>query len=146
MIRSCFLTELVTRELIGSKYAVLKEDFKYYSAILGRVITVPAGFVCDYESIPLFKSDSKRAGVLHDFLSRFDSDPIVSKVLAAAVYAEAQALRDQIVYEDVESFKRTKLFFRRAFCWFKTSVVKVWPGYFHKFSISATAAELAAGA
>jgi len=58
-----FVTDLVTKELIGSKYAELTQAFIYSSAILRRTIWVPVGFVCDYESIPLFKATSKRAGV-----------------------------------------------------------------------------------
>ena len=139
-----FLTELDTRELIGSKYAVYLADFGYYSAILVREILIPAGMICDYESIPLFKSDSKRAGGLHDYLCRKDSDPIVSKQMAAAVYAEAQQLRDSLVYADTSQPKKwLKLALRGLVCHCKTGVVRVWPFYFHQHLVSASVSDLA---
>ena len=138
-----FLTELDTRELIGSKFAVYLTDFGYYSAILGCEIWIPAGMIFDYESIPLFKSDSKRAGGIHDYLCRKDSDPIVSKQVAAAVYAEAQQLRDSLVYASTpQPLKALKMALRGFLCWLKTGTVRVAPGYFHKHLVMASVADL----
>ena len=137
-----FVTDLVTKELIGSKYAELTQAFIYSSAILRRTIWVPVGFVCDYESIPLFKATSKRAGVLHDLLCRIDSDPVVTKQVAADVYAEAQKLRDRMVVKG-----RCKLGWRSLVCFIKTSAVRIVPGsfYFHKFTVAATLEEIRKG-
>lgn len=132
-----FFTDLVTKELVGSKYAELERPFKYCSGVLDKVIIVPAGFVCDYESVPLFKATSKRAGVIHDYLCRIDSDPVVSKQTAAAVYAEAQQLRDNIVCKS-----KFKLVWRAVLCWIKTSTVRIAPGYFHQHKVFATVEEL----
>ena len=125
-----FCTELITKELLGSKYAELMHDFVFTSAVLKRTIRVPKGFICDYESVPVFKATSKRAGVIHDYLCRIDSAPVVSKQIAAAVYAEAQQLRDHLVCKS-----KFKLCWRAILCWSKTSVVRVWPGYYHKFKV-----------
>ena len=132
-----FCTDLVTKELIGSKYAELTRAFTYSSAILRRTIWVPTGFVCDYESVPLLRGTSKRAGVIHDYLCRTDSSPVVTKQTAASVYAEAQQLRDSLVCKG-----KFRLAWRAVLCWFKTSVVRVAPGYFHRFKVSASAADL----
>ena len=137
-----FLSELVTKELIGSKYAELTRNFAYYSAVLNQVISVPPGFICDYESVPIFKATSKRAGVLHDLLCRIDSDPVVTKQVAADVYAEAQKLRDRMVVKG-----RCKLGWRSLVCFIKTSAVRIVPGsfYFHKFTVAATLEEIQKG-
>ena len=132
-----FLTELDTRELIGSQYAMLLLPFRYYSAVLGREIEVPPKFVCDYESVPLLKGSSKRAGVLHDYLSRTDSDPVVGKQTAADVYFEAQALRDRLM-----GYGWVKWCWRAFLRGFKTSVVRVWPGYWHRLPVGATFEEV----
>lgn len=56
----------------------LHEALSYYSPRTGRTYTVPAGFTCDFASIPrvpvayvVFKTGrTHRAGVLHDYLCR----------------------------------------------------------------------------
>jgi len=132
MKKSIFLSRLVTEELVGSKYARLAEPFRYYSLILDTVIEVPIGFICDYESLPILKATSKRAGVIHDYLCRIDSDPVVTKSTAAAVYNEAQALRDSMVCKN-----KFKLCWRAILRGIKTSAVRVAPGYFHKKTVAA---------
>jgi len=126
-MRPAFLSPLITEELVGSKYAKLKQPFFYYSAILKQTISVPANFICDYESVPIFKATSKRAGVIHDYLCRIDSDPVVTKQVAATVYAEAQQVRDHLVCKS-----KPMLIWRALLCLIKTSVVRIAPGYFHK--------------
>jgi len=56
---------------------MLLEPFMVYSGVLNAVIKVPAGFVFDGESIPLFLQwlappfgDSKRGACVHDWLYR----------------------------------------------------------------------------
>ena len=132
-----FRSKLITEEILGSKLAMLSSPFLYYSDILGRLITVPEGFVCDYESVPIVKGTSKRGGVIHDYLCRIDSDPVVTKQIAAAVYKEAQNCRDQIIIKG--TFDRFNKWIRRNI---KTFVVRVAFGYFHKFKVMATAEEI----
>lgn len=130
---TAFLTPLITEEILGSQYARIVQPFRYYSDILGREVEVPTGFICDYESVPLIKGSSKRGGVLHDYFCRKDSDPVVTKQQAASLYLEAQACRDDLLNEGF--FQRI---WRKMARNFKTVVVRVVPGYFHKLSVSAT--------
>ena len=136
-MKAQFKSDLVTKELIGSKYCQLTEEFMFYSDILKRDIIVPVGFICDYESVPLIKASSKRGGVIHDYLCRIDSVPCVSKQIAADVYLEAQRCRDFILNEGW--FKPFTRWIRRRV---KTLVVRVAPGYFRKFLVMATLEDL----
>ncbi len=142
-----FLTSLITEELLGSKYARLRFPFVYYSRCLGRKLIVPTGFICDYESVPLLKASSKRAGVLHDYVCRTDSDPVLTKALAAELYNEAQALRDKLFYDarPYLRFNRARRFFRAILRGVKTSTVRIVPGYFHKHAVTATLEEISRG-
>lgn len=132
-----FLTELVCEELLDNKLVRFHLPFRYYSAILGREIEIPTGFVCDLESVPAVKATSKRAGGIHDYLCRKNSDPIVSKALAAAVYKEAQECKDNIICKGrLDKFDN---WVRRNI---KTFVVRIAWGYYHKYTVEATAEEL----
>lgn len=132
-----FLSNLVVEELLDNKLVKLCEPFRYYSATLGREIEIPIGFVCDFESVPLLKPSSKRGGLIHDYLCRFDSDPIVTKQIAASVYKEAQECKDIETREG--QYDRFNKWIRRNI---KTFVVRVAWGYFHKYSVKATEKEL----
>ena len=138
-MKSEFRSDLITKELMGSKYCELAEPFVFYSAILKREITIPVGFICDYESVPLIKASSKRGGVIHDYLCRTDSIPVVSKQLAADIYLESQKCRDLLLKKGrIKAFQR---YLRRNI---KTLVVRVAFGYFHKLPVSATLEEITA--
>jgi hypothetical protein len=132
-----FLTELVCEELLDNKLVRFHAPFRYYSAILGREIEIPTGFVCDLESVPLIKASSKRAGGIHDYLCRKNSDPIVSKAIAAAVYKEAQECKDNIICKG--KFDKLDNWIRRNI---KTLVVRIAFGYYHKYDVFASAEEL----
>jgi hypothetical protein len=93
----------------------------------------------DFESVPIVRGRNKRGGTVHDYFSCFDSEPIVSKQLAAAIYFEFNEFCDSIdagrnTYAVVRDWTRR---------WSKWSVVRVWPGYFHKRSVMASCAEIA---
>ena len=136
-MKSKFLSKLVTEELLGSKYARLSQSFVYRSMYLNQSLIIHEGFVFDYESVPLLKATSKRGGLIHDYLCRTDSTPVVTKQEAATVYLEAQECRDQMLESNI--FSKLGRFLRRHT---KTLVVRAAPGYFHKFSISATLEDL----
>ena len=136
-MKSFFDSELDTRELLGSKYAQYLAPFRYHSEQLGCFITIPVDFVCDYESVPLIKATSKRAGGIHDYLCRFDSVPVVSKQVAADIYLEAQTCRDALLPQGL--FAMSGRWLRRHI---KTFVVRVAPGYFHRFSVFASVEDL----
>lgn len=94
-----FITHLCYEEIPDSKIIRLTAPFAYYSPILSRLITVPAGFECDRESIPripfvymFLGNSSAEAGVIHDYLYRVDSEPIVSRSIADDIYYEASCL------------------------------------------------------
>ena len=128
-----FLTKLITEE-IDNKYARVAEPFVFWSDVLesngyGGRVEVPVDFVCDYESVPripivywLFAHTSKRGGVGHDYLSRFDSIPVVTKEIAADVYLEIMTTRKNIWLRKYAKY------------W----AVRFAPFYFHKLSVGAT--------
>lgn len=94
-----FITHLQYEEIPDSKVIRLTAPFCYYSPIIARLITVPAGFECDRESIPripfvywMLGNSSNEAGVLHDYLYRKDSDPCVPRSIADDIYYEASCL------------------------------------------------------
>jgi len=81
---SLIFSNLDVRELEGA-YRQLINPFQFYDSLVGGV-EVPAGFICDYESVPWIRGTSKRAGVGHDYFYRFDSIPVVSKEVADRIY------------------------------------------------------------
>jgi hypothetical protein len=118
------------------RYVRLLRDFGFYSDILERLCKVPALFVEDEESVPLFKGTNPEAGLIHDYFSRKDSDPIVSKEVAAKIYFEFQEYFD----------KQEKGWMNKIWDWIrrkvKADVVIVAPGYFHKHCVMATYEEM----
>ena len=133
---SMFLSPLITEHLMDNRFVKLYRPFKYYSALLRRVVEIPDGFICDFESVPVVKATCKRGGTIHDYCCRIDSIPVVSKSMAADLYLEVQELRDK---ELGGGFKR---WLRR---YFKTTVVRIVPGYFHKLTVDASLAEILGG-
>ena len=132
-----FLSKLIVESLIGSRFVKLYKPFRFYSKILNQEIEIPQGFICDYESVPMFKASSKRGGVGHDYLCRKDSVPVVPKQKAASVYLELQACRDRALNEGW--FKRCWRCIKRNA---KTLVVRMAPGYFHKLKVLASLDEV----
>ena len=112
-------------EEIDYKYVKFIEPYTFNSKIIGD-FTIPIGFVCDRESVPIIKATSIRGGYAHDYLCRFDSIPIVDKKTAAKVYLEVMSGRDNVWWRK----------------YIKYWVVRVAPFYFHKHSIKATYEEL----
>lgn len=124
-----FLTDLTVR-IVGVNHVQLSEPFKYESDILGCVITIPVGFVSDFESVPLVRGCSRRAGVIHDYLCRIDSRPVTTKDIAANVYLEAMAYRDSLLHDGWYTRHRRALWRR-----IKSRTVKIAIGYFHKLFV-----------
>jgi len=132
-----FLSALNMRDTIHPRYIELLLPLGFYSAVLGTAIWAPAGFICDKESVPVIEGTSIRGGVFHDYLSRFDSVPCVKKLVAADVYREVMETRDRevVAHFNYGWIKRAKMAFRRDL---KVTVVRWWPGYFHKLPVKAT--------
>jgi len=83
------------RTRAGSNDRTLVEPLVYFSALLGLLVTVPAGFVTDYASVPrapltywLFGGIGDEAAVVHDFLYE---KGLVPRDMADKVYGEALA-------------------------------------------------------
>lgn len=127
------LTSLIN-ESIDNKYARIYKPFRVESDILKCTITVPVNFIHDFESVPMIKGTSKRGGVIHDYLCRIDSMPIVTKQVAAAVYLEIMEYRDSM-FERKTNIGRFNLWWRR---WLKYGVVCIAFRYFHKHKVMAT--------
>lgn len=125
-------------EDIDSRFARLHQPFKIWSDVLNCEVEAPEGFVHDYESVPVIKGTSKRGGVIHDYLCRINSVPVVTKKQAADVYFEVMECRDGLPDRDT-GLSAANLWIRR---WIKYGVVLVWPGYFHKHRVNATYEEL----
>jgi hypothetical protein len=101
---SYFIGELDTRLIDEKKdHHKLLAPFGFYSSLLGETITVPAGFVSDFASVPrivgawlLYGGKGKRASVLHDWLY---STQMVSRSVADAIFEEALKASDYAAWE-----------------------------------------------
>lgn len=136
------LTPLVNED-IDYKYSRIQEPFIIELETLAQLgfenrVEIPKGFVHDYESVPFFKGTSKTGGVVHDYLCRSDSKPLVTKKIAADCYFEVMESSDRV--KAANNFQLITFWFRR---WVKYSVVLVFPGYFHKHKVMATYEEMA---
>ena len=132
-----FLSELHITDTIHPRYIELTKPLGFYSEILESEIWAQSGFICDKESVPVIEGTSIRGGVFHDYLSRFDSEPNVSKLTAAKIYLEVMKTRDIEIIEhfDYGNMKQLNMLLRRNA---KYATVVCWPGYFHKLSVKAS--------
>jgi len=72
----------------GERLFVLTEQFRVYSDVLQVWFTIPAGFTCDLETMLFIRGLCREGGLIHDYFSRIDSEPIVTQKVAANVYRE----------------------------------------------------------
>lgn len=98
---SKFLSELNIIE-IGDKLWELHRNLIYQSDLLERTLVVPKGFVTDLASVPripiayqAWGGRCHREAVIHDFLYRIDSKPVVSYMIANRVFLEAAKARNK---------------------------------------------------
>ena len=89
-----FITELDVRCINDGRWK-LDSPLRYLSDIVG-LIDVPAGFETDFASVPrvpilytFFGDRAHREAVLHDYLYRKDSIPMVERSQADDVFFEA---------------------------------------------------------
>ena len=75
---------------------IVDEPLKYYSELLGQLIVIPLWFETDFASVPrvpfayaAWGDRAHREAVLHDYLYRIDSKPIVTYSQANNVFLEA---------------------------------------------------------
>lgn len=120
-------------DLKDSSYSLLTEEFYFESNTLKKLslpwqLTIPIGFIMDWESMGWFRGKNHVAGLIHDFLSRSDSvvdktgKLLITKAIAAAVYMEF------LIYRKAPLWRR----------WVKFTVVRWLPDcvYFAKKSIT----------
>lgn len=89
-----FLTKLRVEQVTEDDW-ILLEPLVYYSELLGRKVTVPAGFVTDFASVPRLPfiywfagNTAKAPAVLHDWFYRTNTEDI-TRATADALLAEA---------------------------------------------------------
>jgi len=116
--------EMPVTRVIDYKRSVLVAPFYFQSNVLRKCglpdeCIIPPGFEMDWESVPIIKGTSKIAGLIHDYLCRIDSEPVVTKKIAADVYKE------------IMIFRGASWWRWRAKYW----AVRLAPGYFHKLKI-----------
>jgi len=99
-----FLTEL-TLENLNDKYWKLIQSLLYKSDILQCVVEIPFNFITDLASVPripiaywFWGGRVHREAVLHDYLYRIDSIPVVSFSIANKVFLEAMKARGKTFY------------------------------------------------
>jgi len=154
---TCIYTPLRTESIDNRSWDRLTHIFDFESDVLKKYglksrIQGPVGFVQDFESMPLFKGSNKRAGTIHDILSRKGVCLGITKAIAAEVYREFIKYCNDI---DTNRFRKIDhpwipdpvvvpvIMFRDwAKRWVKWSVVRVWPGYWQRFELMATAEEI----
>lgn len=133
------LSELITRNVDNDRFVQLVTPFIYESDLLKTRVEIPAGFVQDFESLPIVRGRNKRGGTVHDYFSRFDSCPVVTQWQAADLYSEMNEYTDAIDHG--------RGFFTKVYDWLRRSskagVVRLWPYFFHKWSVLATCKEIA---
>jgi hypothetical protein len=87
-----FHTKLIMTPVAGRRMWILEAPLVYESVVLDTIVAVPAGFICDLNSIPRIfwwlspPTDFPEAGVVHDFGYRYKLWP---RETVDAVYREA---------------------------------------------------------
>lgn len=123
----------------GCKLVRTIAPFPFYSVILGRWSEIPTGFVYDEESIPILRGTNPEAGAIHDYLCRYDSDPVVDKITAAKVYREFIAFYNKLEPQPANKIKKwLNNIYDFIKMRIKPDVVIVAPDYFHKLPVMAT--------
>ena len=92
-----FLSDLVVKKVGGEQWELV-QPLVYASAYLDRVITVPAGFIHDFASVPrlpviysLFGNEGHRAAVVHDWLYQTKQHPDAEAVGTSVTLTRKQA-------------------------------------------------------
>ena len=112
--------------------------FPFYSGILGRWSEIPAGFIYDEESVPVIRGSNPEAGAIHDYLCRYNSDPVVDKITAANVYREFIAFYNELEPQPTNKFREwLNAIYDFIKMRIKPDVVIVAPGYFHRLPVMA---------
>ena len=96
-----FLTPIRAEKVLFKDIWVLLKDFVYHHAPTEYLpddftVTVPAGFYTDFASVPRlpviyrkYGNTGHEAAIIHDYLYRLDSVPLVSKDVADRTFYDA---------------------------------------------------------
>lgn len=116
-----FKTSLIVEVGEESGKFILQQELIYYSAILGRDITVPDEFKTDFASIPwilrwLFNVNGKhrKSATVHDYLCENGKEEGVTQAQADAVFREAMRtekvnpIKRYAMYVGVRAYQITK--------------------------------------
>ena len=94
-MKSAFLDLPIQVSKVSKTDWMVLADFRYYSKLLGKVVTVPAKFVTDFASVPrlplaylLAGDTAHEAAVIHDWLYR-KKPHICTRRKADLVFMEA---------------------------------------------------------
>jgi hypothetical protein len=99
-----FLNHMINEELgeVDGKTIYALKEALYYVTHEGKKIVIPEGFQHDLASVPrvpfiyeAWGSRSHRESILHDYLYRIDSEPIVSRAEADNHFKMAMISRHQ---------------------------------------------------
>lgn len=72
------ITKLDIEHIEGTMTWLLIDDFKFQSAVLNRIVLVPAGFITDFHSVPralwsiLPPHENPESAVVHDYLYTYN--------------------------------------------------------------------------
>lgn len=114
-------------EYLGTDRWVLYEPLVYASAILDRVVTVPAGFKTDFASVPRWLpiayavtgGTATMAAVVHDWLYQMhallEELAAVTRAVADSVFAEAMAVVGEPALRAWAMYQAVRLFGERAY-------------------------------
>lgn len=139
MMKTAVKGTIKIERIAGTKYVRTIAPFPFYSVILGRWSEISAGFIYDEESVPVLRGSNPEAGAIHDYLCRYNSDPVVDKITAAKVYREFIAFYNKLEPQPANKIKKwLNNIYDFIKMRIKPDVVIVAPGYFHKFPVMAT--------
>lgn len=122
----------------GTKSKRLINTVEAYSDVLKQWLKVTPGFILDEESTP-WRGENPLAGFWHDYFSRMNCCPVVTKITAAKIYLEFQYYEDSLV---------SRKWYTKAHDWLwrglKAGFVAVCPDfvYWHKYKVEATYEEM----
>lgn len=96
-----FLTPIRSEKVLFRDIWILTHEFVYHHApsyycTMDVTVYVPKGFQTDFASVPrlpiiyrLYGNTAHEAALVHDYLYRIDSDPIVEKKIADVIFYDA---------------------------------------------------------
>lgn len=100
-----FKTELDIKLIKDDKVWWVDSPLVYQSDLLNATITVPKGFQTDLASVPrvpiayiAFGGRAHRESVIHDYLFRIDSCPVVTFMQANKTFLEAMKVRGKSLF------------------------------------------------